>query len=59
MYFFIIVFLIVNLLIIGMDKYFYNTVSDILHIEGLNSDVVLKSLGYYNESVTIHGPLKR
>ena len=51
MYFFIIVFLIINFLIRGMDKYFYSTVSNILDIKGFNSETILKSLGYYNKSI--------
>lgn len=54
MSFFIIVFLIVSLLVKGMDKYFYSTISSILDIKGLNSDITLKSLGYYNESIFAH-----
>ena len=54
MSFFIIIFLIISLLIKGMDRYFYSTISNILDIKGFNSDITLKSLGYYNESIFIH-----
>lgn len=54
MSFFIIVFLIVSLLVKGMDRYFYSTISNILDIKGFNSEITLKSLGYYDESIFIH-----
>lgn len=54
MYFFIIVFLIINFLIWGMDKYFYTTISNILEIKEINSEITLKALGYYNKSIFTH-----
>lgn len=54
MTFFIIVFLIIGLLIMTMDKYFYITVSNILKFKDINSEITLKSLGYYNDSIFTH-----
>jgi len=54
MSFFIMVLLIVSLLVKGMDRYFYSTISNILDIKGFNSEITLKSLGYYNESIFVH-----
>src|SRR5690554_4260142 len=54
MNFLIIVFLIVSLLVMGMDRYFYSTISNILDIKGFNGEITLKSLGYYNESIFVH-----
>lgn len=54
MIFFIIIFLIVCLLVNGLDSYFYSTISNVLDIKGFNSDSTLKSLGYYNESIFTH-----
>lgn len=51
MIFFIIVILIIGILIWGMDRYFYNTISNILDVKGLNSETTLNSLGYYNNSI--------
>lgn len=54
MSFFMIVFLIIALLVIGLDRYFYATISSILRIKGFNSEVTLKSLGFYNKSIFTH-----
>lgn len=54
MSFFMIVFLIISLLVIGLDRYFYATISSLLRIKGFNSEVTLKSLGFYNKSIFTH-----
>lgn len=58
MSFLIVLFIIIYLLILGMDRYFYSTISNILDIKGFNNKAILKSLGYYNKSIftnRLHG----
>src|SRR5699024_10971273 len=49
--FLMILFIITYLLITGMDRYFYNTILSILNIKGLDSETILKSMGFYNKSI--------
>lgn len=51
MVYFIIVFFIINILIFGLDRHFYITISNILEFKNMNSEEVLNSLGYYNKSI--------
>lgn len=51
MSFLIMIILIIGVLVWGMDRYFYNTIYNILEIKGLNSETTLNSLGYYNKSI--------
>lgn len=51
MIYFIIVFLIINILIFGLDRYFYITICNILEFKNINSKELLNSLGYYNKSI--------
>ncbi|MBU3195236.1 hypothetical protein [Clostridium algidicarnis] len=60
MLYFLIIFLIIIILIFGLDRYFYITISNILEFKNINSEVVLNSLGYYNKSIftnKLHGVL--
>ncbi|MBU3218776.1 sensor histidine kinase [Clostridium algidicarnis] len=60
MLYFLIIFLIITILIFGLDRYFYITISNILEFKNINSEVVLNSLGYYNKSIftnKLHGVL--
>lgn len=51
MLYFIIIFFIINILVFGLDRYFYITISNILEFKNINSEEVLNSLGYYNKSI--------
>lgn len=51
MIYFFIIFIILNLLVFGLDRYFYKTLTRVLEVQGLESVGVLRSLGFYNRSI--------
>ncbi len=54
MLYFILIFIILNILIFGLDFYFYTTITRLLEFKNINSDKLLNSLGYYNKSIFSH-----
>lgn len=51
MLYFILIFIILNILIFGLDFYFYATITRLLEFENIDSSKSLTYLGYYNRSI--------